>query len=91
MEELDSSLEHHDKLIVNIDLDYFFTNDSEEYFQLIDDEFITKFFIKVKSGITNKKITCLTICLSPECCGGWKEAERILNIAKKELGTDFSL
>ncbi|MCW9608829.1 peptide arginase family protein [Klebsiella oxytoca] len=92
LEDLDSAIDNHKKIIINIDLDYFFTNKSEKaYFQFLDDEYITELFKIVKTGINKNKITCLTICLSPECCGGWSNSEHILDIAKKELGIDFTL
>jgi len=32
----------------------------------------------IKSGIENRMIEVLTVSLSPECCGSWKNAERML-------------
>lgn len=95
LEELDSAIDNHKKIIVNIDLDYFFTGDHDNYLRFIDDSFIKELFKIVKTGIDKKKIACLTICLSPECCGdskgSWINSEYILDIAKKELGISFNL
>ncbi|MDM6719585.1 UPF0489 family protein [Escherichia coli] len=91
LESLDSAIDNHERIIINIDLDYFFTDKSDLYFQFIDNEFATQLFKLVKSGIDSNKIACLTICLSPECCGGWSNSEHILDIAKKELKINFTL
>lgn len=95
LENLESAIDNHEKIIINIDLDYFFTGDYEHYLKFIDDAFIKKLFSVVKAGIDKEKVTCLTICLSPECCGdlngSWINSEYVLDIAKKELGLSFIL
>lgn len=92
--KLAGAFEDHEKTIVNIDLDYFFIDDPAtpgKYIQSMNDCYIENLFKTVKIGLNENKILCLTICLSPDCCGGWQEAEHALNIAKKELGINFTL
>ncbi|EEQ1710390.1 hypothetical protein AB2X58_004280 [Escherichia coli] len=93
LENLDSAIDNHEKIIINIDLDYFFTG--EHYLKFIDDAFIKELFKTVRAGIDKNKIACLTICLSPECCGdtngSWSNSEYVLDIAKKELGINLTL
>lgn len=92
---LNDAIDNHEKLIVNIDIDYFFTSHQENYFRFIDDALISELFKLVKYGIDNNKITCLTMCLSPECCGGgdgnWSNSEQVLEIATRELGIKIDL
>ncbi|EPE3083895.1 TPA: UPF0489 family protein [Morganella morganii] len=89
--DLEGTLSNHDRTIINIDLDYFFTDKSGNFFQFIDSKFIIELFKLIKSGLDNNEIECLTICLSPECCGSWYNSEKILEIAKKELDINFTL
>jgi len=77
--------------IFNIDLDYFFYKQGDIYYQMYSDEFISTFFKIVKVKIDRDEIKVTTIALSPECCGGWKNAERVCSIASKELLIDFTL
>lgn len=91
LNDIDSSFENHEKIILNVDLDYFFTDKHENYIQLIDNQFISELFKRIKNQIDIGKIICLTICLSPECCGGWNNAEHVLDIVKRELNINFTL
>ncbi|HBV8720883.1 MULTISPECIES: UPF0489 family protein [Citrobacter freundii complex] len=95
LDDLEGAINNHQKIIVNIDLDYFFTGEHGDYFKFIDDKFITKLFKIVKAGLDSRKISCLTVCLSPECCGdlngSWSNSESVLEIAKTELGINFTL
>jgi len=78
--------------IFNLDLDYFFyTSGYDEYSQLLSDEYIKQVFIAIKKLLDEDKILCLTICLSPEFCGSWEEAERVCSIGVRILGLDFIL
>ncbi|MEP8763463.1 hypothetical protein ABKV64_23195, partial (plasmid) [Enterobacter roggenkampii] len=95
LEDLESAINNHEKIIINIDLDYFFTDNDEKYFRFIDTKFIQNLFKILNEGMKTKKITCMTICLSPECCGdqngNWSNSESVLQIAKTELGLNFIL
>lgn len=75
--------------IVNLDLDYFFLELGDETIQAFSDEYIISVARSIKKAIDN--ISVLTICLSPECCGGWREALRINEIVCEILEIDFKL
>lgn len=81
-----------DKWIINIDLDFFFgdKNDSKKI-QIITDEYIADVMKTINDTLTQGKIEVLTICLSPEHCGGWLNSEKILGIVCSELNIEFSL
>ena len=70
--------------IINIDIDYFFTkNSNDEYFQFLTDEYILGFTRQLKKVWT--KIEVLTIALSPSFCGGMENSSRIADLIIKEL------
>jgi hypothetical protein len=75
------------KLLINVDLDYFFLSINEDKYQAFSDEFIKV----IARQITNKvsENTILTIAWSPECCGGWQQSMRISNILCEILEIDF--
>ena len=76
--------EQEKKWIFNIDIDYFFTkNSNDEYFQFLTDEYILDFIRQIKKIWS--KIEVLTIALSPSFCGGIKNSERISDIILNEL------
>ena len=57
------------KWIVNIDLDFFWDNDTIKVF---DDQFINDLGKRICNALNN--IQVLTVALSPSCCGGWSNA-----------------
>jgi len=63
--------------IFNLDLDYFFSAAPEKV-ELFNDAFVKSLGESIKSGIENRMIEVLTVSLSPECCGSWKNAESML-------------
>ena len=66
------------KWIVNIDIDYFFSDINESYFQLLTNDYIKTI---AKGLITAKEnIEVITIALSPEYCGGWGNAEKVAKL-----------
>lgn len=75
------------KTIINIDLDFFSgkcnTNQQPE-------KYLKDIAEKIGKLITCENI-CITICISPECCGGWAEAERLLKIFNHHAGINFKL
>ena len=77
--------------IFNIDLDYFFYKKDGVYQQMYSNDFIRNFFRIVKAKIDRNEIKVTTIALSPECCGGWENAEKISRIACDILEIDFNL
>lgn len=70
--------------IVNIDLDYFYAREFKKY-PLYHENWIREFFIKLKHHYDQNDIAVMTIALSPECCGSWKNAEKILEIFDQEF------
>ena len=84
----EQTLEEKENWIINIDIDYFFTKpDGQRPIQYYTDEFIraTGRWISKK----RKAIAQITICLSPECCGGWDNAMHVANLFGEEF--DFHL
>jgi len=80
------------KWIFNLDLDYFFyENDFEKYSILFSDGYIEQIFNVIKKHLEDGKLSCFTMCLSPECCGGWEPAEELCYKATNILGIDFEL
>ncbi|PWJ97107.1 hypothetical protein BC749_108258 [Flavobacterium araucananum] len=78
------------KWIVNLDIDYFFTNyDGDRYFQLFSDEFVIRIAREIRKSMKN--IEVLTIALSPEMCGNWANSERIAKLVVRELGIEWQI
>lgn len=75
--------------ILNLDIDYFFTNIDEEYIQLFTDEFVIQIAKEIKKSLS--KIKVLTIALSPEMCGGWDKSERVARLITDELGLKWTI
>jgi len=71
------------KWIVNLDIDYFFTDYDEKRFQFLTDEYILKIAEEIKKSWNN--IEVLTIALSPEFCGGWDNAIRVTKLITNYL------
>ncbi|MFT3793649.1 UPF0489 family protein [Flavobacterium sp.] len=75
--------------IVNLDIDYFFTSyGNGKFIQLFHDEYIVKIAKEIKKSMP--RIAVFTIALSPEFCGGWKNAFRVLEIIADILDLDIS-
>ncbi len=75
--------ETENKWIFNIDLDYFFTRPEDDLVQMYTDEFIEEFAKWLNRE--HDKAELIILCLSPECCGGWENAIRVLNIVLSAL------
>lgn len=80
-----------DGWLLDIDLDYFFTRASDKTVRFFSEEYVASIFTSIKTAIEQDSVACLTICLSPECCGGWKNAEDICYQLCDVLGLDFRL
>jgi hypothetical protein len=78
------------KWIINLDLDYFYCGLPEKI-EMFSSEYIAGIAEALKLGISNGLIKVLTIALSPECCGGWENAEKTLDIFSKTLGIKIKL
>lgn len=76
-------------LILNIDIDYFFQDLDGEYFEIFSDDDIEFLCLIIDEYI--EKIEVITIALSPECCGGWENAIRIVKKITDYFGMDFNL
>jgi hypothetical protein len=48
-------------------------------------------FSTIADLLRQGKISVLTLCLSPEWCGGWPQAERLCSVACRVLGLKFAL
>ena len=77
-----------DNVILNLDIDYFFTNIGDEIIQKYTDEYIINVAEWVKSERNN--FVQIIICLSPECSINWTEAKRIANIFLKQLNLNLN-
>jgi len=64
--------------IVNLDLDYFFSA-APEKLELFSEEFVADVAKTIKLGLDSGMVEVLTISLSPECCGSWEKAEKMLS------------
>ena len=74
------------KWIFNFDLDYFFDDNG---MRLFTDDYIRAMTRNLKQGMEH--VAVLTIALSPECCGSWDNAIRIMNIVAEELELELRL
>jgi hypothetical protein len=72
--------------ILNLDIDYFFLENNNKYFQLFSNQAIYELFTQISHCfLSTDKIKVLTVALSPECCGGWVNSLRIYNKLAKCL------
>ena len=81
-----SNLKDPGKWLINIDIDYFFHENS---FQIYTDHYISVLCDSIKN--CKEKIAVVTVALSPECCGGWDKALRITNLIADQFQIDFNL
>ncbi|MBL7888808.1 MAG: hypothetical protein JNL24_04615 [Bacteroidia bacterium] len=65
-------------VILNLDIDYFFTNIGDSTIQKYTDSYIDHVAEWVYEEYNN--FTQIIFCLSPECSISWEEAKRITNI-----------
>lgn len=63
--------------IVNLDLDYFFSAQPHKV-AIFSDDYIDSLANSIMLGVESRMIKVLTISLSPECCGSWENAEKML-------------
>jgi hypothetical protein len=79
LESLPSNLRG-SQFIVDLDLDYFVARIAEgEHVRLYSDAFMHLVFRHISGLISHPQCACVTVALSPECCGGWQEAELLLS------------
>ena len=58
---------------------------------MFSETYIEDVFKAIKQGIGNKRFAVVTVCLSPECCGGWEPAEQLCAKLFDTLKIDFRL
>lgn len=63
--------------ILNLDLDYFYSA-APEKIMLFSDDYMKSLASFIKEGMDNGLIEVFTVSLSPECCGSWEKAEKLL-------------
>ena len=80
-----------DGWILNLDIDYFFCKSGDDYIPMFSDVFMDRFIESVAEVLRRKKLCCMTIALSPECCGGWSASEELCSRIASGLGLDFRL
>jgi len=71
-------------LIINLDIDYFFS-DYPEY-DIVFSDIIIERVLKNINELTKVNGNVLTIALSPECCGGWENSKKFIRKYGKYLG-----
>jgi len=79
--------------IVNIDLDYFFQQieGSNITFRFITYKSIDFFLDKINKYLNKKRISVITIALSPECCGNWENSLELMRYFSQKLEIDFNI
>lgn len=76
--------------ILNLDLDYFYSAAPEKV-EIFSNNLIHSLGKSIKLGFENGMIEILTISLSPECCGSWKNAESMLEKFSHTLQLELKL
>jgi len=79
------------KWILNIDLDYFFHEVDSTYKPMYSEEYLRDLFTEVAIIAKRNSEVVVTICFSPECCGGWSNSEKVWGIAESCLNTGLIL
>jgi len=77
------------KSVLNIDIDYFFLNHGDSHIRVFDDAYIRSLCKEIRSAWDH--ITVFTLCLSPECCGGWKPALEIVELISTALKIPWNI
>lgn len=80
----------HKNWIINLDLDYFFAREFKET-PLFHPTYMKKIFKALKTAHDDGLIDVMTVALSPECCGGWEQAETVLATFQQEFQLEFRL
>lgn len=83
--------EENSNLIIDIDLDFFFSRQGDNSELLFSDNYIELVFRYLKEAMRRGKVAVLTLALSPECSGGWERAESLCAKVCKSLEIDFEL
>lgn len=78
--------------LVNLDMDYFFHRGADgERRPLFSEDYLRDVASAVLRARETGELACLTLSLSPECCGGWAPAEDMAARLCEFLKLDFRL
>ena len=77
--------------IFNLDFDYFFCDRNDGRIIMLSDDYIKIVFEVIRKKYNDGIIKVLTVCLSPEWCGGWEASEQICEKFCKIMGLTFTL
>ena len=75
------------KILFNLDIDFFFWRSNQNRVQVFSNDFIEMLTQKIRIYFSDNML--LTIALSPECCGGWRNALNVCEVFCKKLDVDF--
>jgi len=79
-------------VILNLDLDFFmWRRERNDYYQIYSDDYLLHVAAGIRSLLQSDSLRCLTIALSPECCGGWAKAETLLAKLSDAIGVELKL
>lgn len=78
--------------IVNLDLDYFmWRRQRNDYYAIYSDAYSQHLGESMGALQASGFLRCLTIALSPECCGGWENSENFLAKIGAAMGEELKL
>ena len=78
--------------IVNLDLDFFmWRRQRNDYYAIYSDDYLQHLGQSLAALQASGALKCLTIALSPECCGGWPNSELLLAKIGAAMGCDLHL
>lgn len=78
--------------IVNLDLDYFmWRRQRNDYYQIYSDDYLRHLGQSLAALRQSNALKCLSIALSPECCGGWPNSESLLAKIGDAMGCELRL
>lgn len=86
--------------IVNLDIDFFFCSapkDEDEAdgnskgIVMLSEGYMMNAFQTIRGKYRDGNIKVITVALSPECCGGWDNAESVCGLFCEVMGLDFKL
>lgn len=75
------------RFILNLDLDYFKSSKGDRFAPKAR----SQLFEHIAELVRQDQLLVFTVCLSPECCGGWASSEELLRELMITIGIDFAL
>ena len=89
---LNACAQSEEPVILNLDLDFFmWRRERNDYYQIYSEDYLLHVAAGIRSLLQSDALKCFTIALSPECCGGWANAEALLGKLSDALGMDLHL